>query len=157
MVSHWNLGDSNCPPDSKTFLSILADLNNAVVWMDSTRTLISKRSSPCTNPLVTVPRTLLLLLLFWQIFHTRTLLSILANLYSTVVWINLTLSLISNSYGLFSRPSGPFQVHRLQLIIQSSSCSTYFSALLKRSRYLYILSCSSVSILSFAETAKYTK
>ena len=37
-------------------LNILADINNAVVWMVSTRPLISKSSSPCTDPLVTVPR-----------------------------------------------------------------------------------------------------
>ena len=41
---------------SGTLLSILTDLNNAVVWMVSTRPLISKSSSPGTNPLVTVPR-----------------------------------------------------------------------------------------------------
>ena len=39
---------------SRTFLSILAHLNNAVVWMVSIRPLISKSSNPCTNPLVTV-------------------------------------------------------------------------------------------------------
>ena len=32
------------------------DLNNASVWMVSTRTLISKSSSPCISSLVTVPR-----------------------------------------------------------------------------------------------------
>ena len=40
---------------SRTFLSILIYLNNAVVWMVSTRPLISKSSSPFNNPLVTVP------------------------------------------------------------------------------------------------------
>ena len=36
-------------------LSILADLNNTLVWMVFSRSLISKFSCPCTNPLVTVP------------------------------------------------------------------------------------------------------
>ena len=36
--------------------SLLADLNNAVVWMVSTHFHISKSSCPRTNPLVTVPR-----------------------------------------------------------------------------------------------------
>ena len=39
-----------------TLLSILADLNNAVAWMVSTRPLISKFSSFFINTLVTVPR-----------------------------------------------------------------------------------------------------
>ena len=41
---------------SRILLSILADLNNAVVWIASTRPLFSKSSNPCINPLVTVPR-----------------------------------------------------------------------------------------------------
>ena len=60
MVSNWSLRDSKSPQVSKTLLSILADLNYAVVWTVSTRFVISKSSSPCTNPcanpLVTVPR-----------------------------------------------------------------------------------------------------
>ena len=44
---------------SWTLLSILADLNNAVVWMVSTRPRISKSSSPSTDPLVTVPSALI--------------------------------------------------------------------------------------------------
>ena len=47
--------DSNSPQVSRTLLSILGVLNNAVVWMVSTRPLISNSSSPCTDPLVTVP------------------------------------------------------------------------------------------------------
>ena len=54
MVFHWSLSDGKSQV-SRTLLSILADLNNAVVWMVSTHSLISKSSSPCTNPLVTVP------------------------------------------------------------------------------------------------------
>ena len=41
---------------SRTLPCILANLNNAVVWMVSTSPVISKSSSPCTNLLVTVPR-----------------------------------------------------------------------------------------------------
>ena len=40
-----------------TLLSILANLNNAVVWMVSICPIISKSSSPCANPLVTLPKT----------------------------------------------------------------------------------------------------
>ena len=52
MVSQWSLSDSKSPRVSSSFLSILADLNKAVVWIFSTRPLISKSS----NPLITVQR-----------------------------------------------------------------------------------------------------
>ena len=55
MVFHWSLSDCKSSKVSLTLLSILVDLNNAVVWMLSTRLLISKTSRPRTNPLVTVP------------------------------------------------------------------------------------------------------
>ena len=54
MVFHWSLSDSKSPQVSRTLLSILAVLNNAVVWMVSTRPPNSKSSSPFSNPLVTV-------------------------------------------------------------------------------------------------------
>ena len=54
MVFHWSLSNSKSPLVSSTLLSILIDLNNAV-WLISTQPLISMSSSPCTNPLVTVP------------------------------------------------------------------------------------------------------
>ena len=50
------LSDSKSPGVSRTLLSILADLNNTVVWMVSTCPLIFKLSSPCINPLVTAPK-----------------------------------------------------------------------------------------------------
>ena len=55
MVFHWSLSDSKSPQVSRTLLSILAVLNNAVVCMVSTRPPTSKSSSPFSNPLVTVP------------------------------------------------------------------------------------------------------
>ena len=54
MVFHWSLNDSKSPPVSRTFLSILAILNNVAVWMVSTCSLTSNSSSPFNNPLVTV-------------------------------------------------------------------------------------------------------
>ena len=55
MVSHWSVSDNKSPQIFRTLLSILADLTNAVVWVVSTRPVISRSSSLCTNPLVTVP------------------------------------------------------------------------------------------------------
>ena len=55
MVFHWSLRDIKSPQVSRTRLSILAVLSNAVVWIVSTRPLTSKSSRPFNNPLVTVP------------------------------------------------------------------------------------------------------
>ena len=55
MVFHWSLSDCKSSQISRTLLSILADLDNDVVWIASTRPLISKSSCPCTKPLMTVP------------------------------------------------------------------------------------------------------
>ena len=49
MGSHWSLSDSKSIQVSSNLLGILADLNNAVVWMVSNRPLISNSSSPCIN------------------------------------------------------------------------------------------------------------
>ena len=57
MVFHWSLNHSKSPQVSRTLLSILAVLNNVVVWMVSTRPPTSKSSSLFSNPLVTVPNT----------------------------------------------------------------------------------------------------
>ena len=52
----WSLSDNKSPQVSRTLLSILADLSNAIVWMASTRPFISKSFNPFINPAVTVPR-----------------------------------------------------------------------------------------------------
>ena len=56
MVFHWRLSDKKSPQVSRTLLSILAVLNNAVIWMVSTRPSTSKSSRPFNNPLVIVPK-----------------------------------------------------------------------------------------------------
>ena len=57
-VFHWRLSDSKSHQVSWTLLRILADLRNAVVAMVSTHPLNSKSFSLRTDPLVTIPDTL---------------------------------------------------------------------------------------------------
>ena len=54
MVSQLSLNDSKSFKVSSILFNILADLNNAIVWMISTSPFISKSSRPCTNYLVTL-------------------------------------------------------------------------------------------------------
>ena len=56
MVFHWSLSDSKSPQVSRTLLSILAVLNNVVVWMVSTHPPTSKSSRPFNNPFVTISK-----------------------------------------------------------------------------------------------------
>ena len=55
MVFHWSLSDSKSTQVFRTLLSILAVLNNILVWMVCTCPPTSKSSSPFSNPFVTVP------------------------------------------------------------------------------------------------------
>ena len=117
MVFHWISGDSKSPLVSTTILNVLVDLNNAVVWMVSTRPLISNSLSSCTNYLVTVPSApitigiidtvLIIIIHSFRVFHisvswwfftgvwvyskspqvSRNHLRILAVLSNAVVWI----------------------------------------------------------------------
>ena len=61
MVCHWSLSDRKSPQISRTLLGILADFNNAVVWMVTNSPLISNSSCPGINLLVTVPKALIII------------------------------------------------------------------------------------------------
>ena len=50
MVFHWSLSDSKYPQVSRTLLSILADLNNAVIWMVAICPSISFQTPPTFHP-----------------------------------------------------------------------------------------------------------
>ena len=60
MVFYYSLRDRKSPQMFRTRLSILADLNNAVVCIDSTRPLISDSSTPG----VAVSSALIIMILF---------------------------------------------------------------------------------------------
>ena len=83
----------------RTLLSILADLNNAVVWMISIRPVISKFSHPCTNPLVTVPSAPI------TIGITVTFMLHRFILFSSKVYIFITLFPLLKFYPVISRNS----------------------------------------------------
>ena len=70
MVFHWSLNDSKSPQISSTLLSIMADLSHVIVWMLSTRPLIYQSTSPFNNPWVTVPRTPICSIFFFNLLAT---------------------------------------------------------------------------------------
>ena len=55
MIFYWSMSERKSPQVSMNLLKILSDFNKAVVWVVSTRHLISKSSNPVINPLLTVP------------------------------------------------------------------------------------------------------
>ena len=57
IIFHRSLSDRNSPQDSRTLLSILAKLTNAIVWMVMILPPISNSSSPLTKPFGIVPST----------------------------------------------------------------------------------------------------
>ena len=93
----WSLSDKS-PQVSRTLLSILADLNNVVVWIVSTRPLISKSSSPCINPLVTVPRApitigIIATFMFYSFFNSlirSKYLSLFSHFFNFIPWFTGT-------------------------------------------------------------------
>ena len=56
MIFHYSLNENKSSQVSRTLLSILADLHNALVWIVSKCPLISKLSCTFTKHLVTVPK-----------------------------------------------------------------------------------------------------
>ena len=94
MVFHRGLRDNKFPQVSRTLLSILAVLINAVVWMVSSRPPTSKSSSPFCNPLVTVPNapttiSMIVTCMFHSFFNSLArsrYLSFFSHSYSFILW-----------------------------------------------------------------------
>ena len=87
MVFHWSLSESKSSQVSRTLLSILADLNYAVVWIISTRPLISKCSSPCSSPLeivLSASNTISITVTF--MFHSFFFSSLARSSYLSLLW-----------------------------------------------------------------------
>ena len=107
MVSHWSLSDSKSPQVSRTLPSILAVLNSAVVWMVSTHPPTSKFSSPFSNPLVTVPNTLItIVIIVTGMFHS---------FFNSLVRSRY-LSFFSHSFSFILWPAGTAKSTILQIL-----------------------------------------
>ena len=108
MVFHWRLSDTKSPQVSRTLLSILAVLNNVVVWMVSTRPPTSKSSSPFSNPLVTdrnLPITIGIIVtcMFHRFFYSQArprYLSFFSHSFSFILWSAMT---VANKWTVFSK------------------------------------------------------
>ena len=94
MVFYWRLSESKSLQVSRTLLSILAVFNNAVVWMVSTRLPSSKSSRTSNNPLVTVPKAqitivIIVTFMFHSFFNSlaRSMyLSLFSHSFSFILW-----------------------------------------------------------------------
>ena len=94
MVFHWSLSDSKSPRVSRTLLSDLVVLNNAIVWMVSTLPSTSKSSNPFNNPLVTVPKVpitigIIATCMFYSFFNSiarSRYLSFFSHSFSFILW-----------------------------------------------------------------------
>ena len=76
MVFLWSFSESTSPQVFRNLLSILAVLDNAVVWMVSTCPLTYKSSSPFNNHLVTVPKApitigIIVIFMFHSFFNSQ--------------------------------------------------------------------------------------
>ena len=92
---------------SRTLLTILAVLNNTVVWTVSTLPVTSKSSCPCTNPLVTVqiaPITIGIIVTF--MFHS----------FFNSLARSRYLSLFSHSFNFTLWPAGTAKFTILQVL-----------------------------------------
>ena len=124
MVFLWSLNDGKSPQVFRTLLSILTDMNNAVVWIISTHPVISKSFCPCTNTFVTVPRahiTICIIITF--MFHS----------FFNSLARSKSLSLFSHSFNFIPWSTGTAKSTSLQVLF-----FFFFSFLLiiKRSGHL---------------------
>ena len=140
MVFHWSLSDSKSPQVSRTRLSILSVLSNAVVCIVSTHPLTSESCRPFNNPLVTVPNApitidTIVTFMFHSFFNSLAILSYLSffslsfrfilwspgTAKSTILQIFFLLLIIMRS-GLLAGIS-PIGVYASHLLGQAPGCA----------------------------------
>ena len=125
MFSHWSLSDSKSPQVSRTLLSIMAVLSNAVIWIVSTRPPTSKSYWPFNNPLVIMPKTpitigTIVTFMFFSFFNSlarSSIISLLTSFSYERLLVDFHRSLNDRNS---SRVSGTF------LCIQASLCNVVF-------------------------------
>ena len=106
---YWSLSESKSPQISRTILSIQAILNNAVVWMVSTRPQTAMSSSPFSNPLITVPNTpitigIIVTCMFHSFFNSLArsrYLSFLSHSFSFILWSGRTAKSAISKFSFF--------------------------------------------------------
>ena len=109
MVFHRSLSDSKSPQVSRTRLSILAVLRNAVIWRVSIRPPTSKSSRPFNNPLVIVPKApitigTIVTFMFHSFFNSLArsrYLSFFSHSFSFILWLAGLVDNFANSFYLF--------------------------------------------------------
>ena len=126
--------DNKSPHVSSTLLRILADLINALVWMVSTRPLISTSSSPFTNLSVTVPKAPIniginVTFMFFSFFQFSGMVELLIILfpffqfYSVVSWDSVVHNSSSSLFLLIILRSGRLAEIRWSVCISKSQGS----------------------------------
>ena len=95
MIFHWSLCYSKSLQVYRTLLSILAVLNNAVVWMVSTRPPTSKSSNPFNSIFVTISNVPIMIgIIIAYVFHSffnslarSRYLSFFSHSFSFILWL----------------------------------------------------------------------
>ena len=107
MVFQWSVSDSKSPQVSRTLLSILTVLSNAVIWIVSTRSPTSKSPRPFNNPLVIVPKAPIITgTIVTFMFHS---------FFNSLAWSRY-LSLFSHSFRFILWSAGTAKLTILQII-----------------------------------------
>ena len=147
MVFHWSLSDSRYPHVFRNLLSILADLNN-VVWMVSTRSVISKSSSSWTNHLVAVPRA--------PITTGITVTFIFHSFFFNSVARYLSFLLLSFNFTLWSTEIAKSTIVKVFFFVVIDCYKVWSSGLSGKSEYFSSFLLSFLSLLWFSRATKST-
>ena len=144
MVFHWCLSDSKSPHVSRTLLSILAVLSNAVIWIVSTHPPTSKSSRHFNNPLVIVWKATILI---------GTIITFMLHSFFNSLARSRYLSFFSHSFSFILRSAGIAKSTILQILFFFFLLIIIRSGLLAEIRWSVCMSKSHRSLcVSFSRT-----